>query len=141
MRSFQKVVQFATFGFPVWALIASVLSLFLPGFFTWFSGNLIAYGLGLIMLCMGVTLQLDDFRRVARHPKLVFIGVALQFGVMPFMGWSVAYAMGLPTPLAVGLILVSCCPGGVASNVISFLAMADVPLSVSMTAVSTLLAV
>jgi BASS family bile acid:Na+ symporter len=137
---FQRAVQFATFAFPLWALLASVLSLFRPHFFTWFSGNFITAGLGSIMLCMGLTLHLDDFRRVARRPKLVLIGVALQYTVMPFLGWSVAYAFGLPTPLAVGLILVACCPGGVASNVISFLAMADVPLSVSMTAVSTLLA-
>ena len=89
------------------------------------------------MLCMGLTLEFEDFRRVATRPRLVCLGVALQYRVMPLLGWTIASIAGLPTPLAVGLILVSCCPSGVASNVISYLALADVPLSVSMTAVST----
>ena len=61
MLIFKRIVQIATFGFPVWALTASVLSLFQPRLFTWFGGNLITYGLGLIMLCMGLTLEVDDF--------------------------------------------------------------------------------
>ena len=68
-------------------------------------------------------------------------GVVLQYTLMPALGWSLAYIYNLPTPLAVGLILVSCCPGGTASNVISFLARADVALSVTTTALSALLAV
>lgn len=136
---FQTIVKFATFAFPLWALAASALALIRPGAFTWFSGLLITLGLGAIMLSMGLTLDVEDFRRVAERPRLIAVGVTLQYVVMPLVGWSVAWLMGLPTPLAVGLILVSCCPGGVASNVISYLALADVPLSVSMTAVSTLL--
>jgi BASS family bile acid:Na+ symporter len=130
-----------TAGFPFWALVASLFALYHPPLFTWFSGPLIPIGLAVIMLGMGVTLDVADFRRVARQYRLVTLGVVLQYTVMPFMGWSVAWALDLPTPLAVGLILVACCPGGTASNVIAFLALADVPLSVAMTAVSTLLAV
>jgi len=135
----QKLLKYATFAFPLWALAASVLALYRPELFTWFSGILITLGLGAIMLSMGLTLQIDDFRRVAKRPRLIALGVTLQYVVMPLLGWSIAWLLGLPTPLAVGLILVSCCPGGVASNVISYIALADVPLSVSMTAVSTVL--
>jgi BASS family bile acid:Na+ symporter len=136
---FTTIVKYATFAFPLWALAASVLALYEPALFTWFGGLLITLSLGAIMLSMGLTLQVDDFKRVAKRPRLIALGVTLQYVVMPLLGWTIAAMMGLPTPLAVGLILVSCCPGGVASNVISYLALADVPLSVSLTAVSTCL--
>ena len=141
MATFHKVVQLATFAFPAWVLIASLLALYDPRVFTWFSGDLITWGLSAIMLSMGLTLEVGDFRRVAQRPAIVGLGVGLQYVVMPALGWAVAWLVGLPTPFAVGLILVSCCPGGVASNVISYLALADVPLSVSLTAVSTSLSV
>ncbi|MBP7584595.1 MAG: bile acid:sodium symporter family protein [Spirochaetes bacterium] len=130
-----------TAGFPAWVLAASIVSLMYPPSFTWFSGPLITVGLGIIMLGMGVTLTVDDFKRIARFPGRVITGVALQFTVMPFLGWSIALAFDLPTPFAVGLILVASCPGGTASNVIAYLARADVPLSVTMTSVSTLMAI
>jgi len=129
-----------TAAFPVWAVLASAIALWRPEVFTWFSGPMITYGLGVIMLGMGVTLTTDDFRRVFRMPRMVALGVLLQYTVMPLLGWSLAALYNLPTPFAVGLILVSCCPGGTASNVVSFLALADVGLSVTMTACSTILA-
>ena len=92
------------------------------------------------MLSMGMTIGFEDFRRISRQRYSVLPGIALQYTLMPALGWSLAALFDLPTPYAVGLILVSCCPGGTASNVISFLARADVALSVSMTAGSTLLA-
>lgn len=102
---------------------------------------MIPAGLGIIMLGMGLTLEFDDFSRIFKMPQLVFLGVLLQYTVMPFLGWSLAQLFQLPDLFAVGLILVACCPGGTASNVVSYLAKADVPLSVTMTAVSTLIAV
>lgn len=135
------MIQKLTNAFPLWVLAASVLALIHPPIFTWFSGPLIPLGLGIIMLGMGLTLSLENFREVVRRPLWVFIGVFLQYTVMPFLGWSLSYLFQLPNPLAVGLILVACCPGGTASNVVSYLARVDVPLSVTMTAVSTLLAV
>ena len=141
MTGFSRLVSIGTFAFPVWVLVASIVALYQPTVFTWFSGALITLALGAIMLCMGLTLEVDDFRRVATRPQLIGVGVALQYLVMPLLGWGIAWVMGLPTPFAVGLILVSCCPGGVASNVISYLALADVPLSVSLTAVSTSISV
>lgn len=93
------------------------------------------------MLGMGITLTYDDFKRVLITPVAVGIGVLFQYIIMPSLGWSLGYMFHLPTPFAVGLVLVSCCPGGTASNVISFLAKANVALSVTMTAISTMLAV
>ena len=83
----------------------------------------------------------EDFRRIARERSRVLPGVLLQYTVMPALGWGLGYLFALPTPFAIGLVLVSCCPGGTASNVIAFLARADVALSVTLTALSTMLAV
>jgi BASS family bile acid:Na+ symporter len=129
-----------TNAFPLWVLMASGLALVEPTLFTWFRGPLIPLGLGLIMLSMGMTIGFDDFRRIGRERGSVLPGVALQYTLMPGLGWTLATLFELPTPFAVGLILVSCCPGGTASNVISFLARADVALSVAMTTVSTIAA-
>ncbi|MDA1092962.1 MAG: bile acid:sodium symporter family protein [Acidobacteria bacterium] len=129
-----------TEAFPFWVLACSALALARPTLFTWFSGPLITLGLGVIMLSMGMTLGFEDFRRVGRQRSPVLAGVFLQYTIMPILGWSIGYLLALPTPFAVGLVLVSCCPGGTASNVITYLAKADVALSVTMTAVSTLLA-
>jgi len=129
-----------TAAFPVWVLAGSLLALLHPPLFTWFRGPLITAGLGVIMLGMGLTLRVEDFRGVARYPRQVLLGVVLQYTVMPGLGWSLGYLFDLPAPFAVGLILVACCPGGTASNVIAFLARANVPLSVTMTTCSTLLA-
>ena len=136
-----RLLNALTNAFPLWVLVASGLALLRPDLFTWFSGPLIPLGLGIIMLSMGMTIGFDDFRRIGQERGSVLPGVALQYTLMPALGWSLARLFDLPTPFAVGLILVSCCPGGTASNVIAFLARADVALSVTMTAVSTLLAV
>lgn len=127
--------------FPLWVTVAAVLALIEPSLLTWFSGNFISIGLGVIMLGMGLTLTLDDFKRVVFYPVPILTGVALQFCVMPFLGWSLGYFFNLSTAMAVGLVLVACCPGGTASNVVTYLAGARVALSVTMTAFSTLFAV
>lgn len=137
----QKIITFLTNAFPLWIIICSALALYQPAIFTWFSGPFITYGLGIIMLGMGLTLKPQDFNLVLKSPKWVITGALLQFTFMPLLGWSLGYLFNLPLPFAVGLIIVSCCPGGTASNVISYLARANVALSVTMTAVSTLLAI
>lgn len=136
-----KILRILTNAFPFWVLVASIIALMEPAWFTWFTGPLITWGLGMIMLGMGVTLTFEDFRRIFRYPRRVLIGVILQYTVMPLLGFTLGYAFHLPVPLAVGLVLVSCCPGGTASNVISYLARADVALSVTMTAFSTMMSV
>ncbi|MCK5468804.1 MAG: bile acid:sodium symporter family protein, partial [Cyclobacteriaceae bacterium] len=122
-------------------ILGSTIALIEPMVFTWFSGSFITYGLGIIMLGMGLTLKTDDFKLVMKSPKWVLTGAILQFTVMPLLGWGLGYLFKLPLPFVVGLIIVSSCPGGTASNVISYLAKANVALSVTMTAVSTLFAI
>jgi bile acid:Na+ symporter, BASS family len=137
----RRTLDRLTNAFPLWVLAAVTVALVHPPAVTWFSGPLIVWGLAVIMLGMGITLTMEDFRRVARMPSAVAAGVAAQYLIMPFMGWVAAEIFSLPTPFAVGVILVGCCPGGTASNVVSYLARADVALSVLMTMVSTFAAV
>lgn len=127
--------------FPIWSLLAAVVALVWPdAFLSWCSGTMIKIGLGFIMLGMGLTLTLNDFKRVILFPISLLAGVTLQFTVMPLLGWGIGHLMNLPRDIAVGLVIVSCCPGGTASNLIAFLSRANVALSVSMTAVSTIIA-
>jgi BASS family bile acid:Na+ symporter len=114
------------------------MALINPVLFTWFSGPWITYGLGGIMLGMGLTLQWQDFNQIFQTPKWFFLGLFLQFTLMPLMGWALGKLFQLPPFFAVGLILVASCPGGTASNVIAYLARANVALSVAMTTCSTL---
>jgi BASS family bile acid:Na+ symporter len=93
------------------------------------------------MLGMGLTLVPDDFKRVGRMPRPVALGFAAQYTIMPALGWGIAHALRLDPPFAVGLVLVACCPGGTASNIVTYLARADVALSVVMTMCSTFAAV
>jgi BASS family bile acid:Na+ symporter len=128
-------------AFPLWVAAACGLALVEPRLFTWFHDRLIVAGLGLIMLGMGMTLTVADFARVASRPAAVLAGVVAQFTIMPAAAWAIARAFELPAAFAVGLILVGCCPGGTASNVVTSIARADVALSVTMTTCSTLAAV
>lgn len=132
-----KILAILTNAFPVWVVAGGVLALVEPSLFTWFSGPWIVWGLAVIMLGMGVTLTLNDFRRIAVMPRPVAFGFLAQYAVMPLLGWGIGRMLNLDAPFAVGLILVACCPGGTASNVVTFIARADVALSVVMTAVST----
>ena len=127
--------------FPAWVLAAALLALWQPSLFTWFSGPWIVWGLALVMLGMGLTLNVADFAAVLRLPGAVALGFAAQYTIMPLIGWSVGKMLALPAPFAVGLILVACCPGGTASNVVTYLARGNVALSVLMTMCSTLAAV
>ncbi len=135
-----RLISLFVAAFPLWILLSSAVALVKPEVFTWFHGPWIRYGLSAIMLGMGLTLKLEDFQAVLKLPRAGVIGVVCQFLIMPFLGWATAYGLGLhqiDPSLAVGLILVSCCPGGTASNVIAYLARANVALSVLMTIVST----
>lgn len=128
-------------AFPIWLVVFSGLAMWRPGFFTWFSGAWIVWALTAVMLGMGVTLDGRAFREVARDWPAVVLGFFAQFLIMPTSGWFVAKALNLPPDFAVGLILVACCPGGTASNVVTYIARANVALSVVMTTCSTLAAV
>ena len=137
----KRVLELSANAFPLWVLAACTASLLKPELFTWFRGEAIIVGLAVIMLGMGITLSLDDFARVSSRPATVAAGCIAQFLIMPTTGWLVASLMDLETPYAVGLILVACCPGGTASNVVTYIARADVALSVVMTTCTTIGAV
>ena len=94
----------------------------------------------LIMFGMGATLAIADFTRVLKMPRAVFIGIFLQFTIMPLLGFSLAMAFGFEASVAAGVILVGSCPGGVASNLMTYISKGNVALSVTMTACSTLIA-
>ena len=121
-------------------MLLVVLALLMPAPFAAIDLWVINPMLGLIMFGMGMTLSPQDFRIVFSRPKDVIIGCAAQFTVMPLLAWVLSWLFDLPPELALGVILVGCCPGGTASNVITYLAKGDLALSVGMTATSTVLA-
>jgi BASS family bile acid:Na+ symporter len=138
-----------TNNFALLTVLGVALAWFFPPAFTWMTDGkiavagqpLLSLALGTIMLAMGLTLTFDDYRGLARMPRALLAGVALQFAVMPLSGFAIAIALDLEPGLAVGLILVACCPGGTASNVVTYIARGHVALSVAMTMASTLAAV
>ena len=121
-------------------LAASLLAFSFPSSLQQIRPTAINYLLGVVMFGMGLTLNLRDFKIVFSQPKDVMIGCLAQFTVMPLLAWGLAKAFQLDEALALGVVLVGCCPGGTASNVITYLAKGDLALSVGMTGVSTLLA-
>lgn len=118
----------------------AVITFFFPNLFSWVRGTTQTVILGIIMLTMGLTLTTDDFRILARRPLDVFIGMLAQFIVMPCVAWILVKVFNLEPALAVGIMLVGCCPGGVSSNIMSYLCNGDVAFSVGMTCASTLMA-
>lgn len=136
------MLQKLTLLFPLWMILAGILALSWPDWLTPLNqGSIVVWILAFVMLCMGLTLTFDDFRRVIRMPKTIVVGFAAQYTIMPSLAWGIAYILNLPPHFAVGLILVGCCPGGTASNLVSYIARADVALSIVMTVFSTLAAV
>lgn len=126
--------------YPVWLVSLATVAFFFPPVMLWFGKEWIFWSLAASMLGMGLTLSLDDFKAIAKMPGSVALGFGAQYTIMPLCGWLVATLMRLEPGLAVGIILVASCPGGMASNMISYLAKANVALSVVLTMCSTLLA-
>lgn len=124
----------------VLVLVAALLALVFPSVLQQVPTKTINYLLGVVMFGMGLTLNLKDFKIVFSRPKDVLVGCLAQFTIMPLLAWGLAKAFQLDEALALGVVLVGCCPGGTASNVITYLAKGDLALSVGMTGVSTLLA-
>ena len=118
----------------------AILTFFLPNLFVWVRGTTQTVILGIIMLTMGLTLTTDDFRILAKRPLDILIGAAAQFFIMPCVAYLLVKVFHLEPALALGILLVGCCPGGVSSNIMSYLCHGDVAFSVGMTCASTLLA-
>ncbi|MCH2002037.1 bile acid:sodium symporter family protein [Acinetobacter seifertii] len=139
MSTLLRFTQFVQKTFALWVIVFAALALWQPEFFVWLKAY-IPWILGIIMLGMGMTMTVDDFKGVLQSPKAVLIGVVAQFVVMPGLAYVLCKLFNLSPEIAVGVILVGCCPGGTASNVITYMAKGNVALSVACTSVSTLLA-
>ena len=126
--------------FPLWAILFSTIAFFEPALFAGFKPAIVPL-LGVVMFGMGFSLTLGNFTEVLRRPGVIALGTALQYLVMPLAAWLVGSLFGLPPLITTGLILVGSCPGGTASNVVCYLARGDVALSITVTTVSTLLAI
>ncbi len=136
----KKLCHYISDYMGILVLAAALLALAFPDVLAKVRPTVINYLLGVVMFGMGLTLNLQDFKIVFSRPKDVVIGCLAQFTVMPLLAWSLARLFQLDEALALGVVLVGCCPGGTASNVITYLAKGDLALSVGMTGVSTLLA-
>ena len=124
----------------VLVLAGAVVALVAPSALSGIKPTVINPLLGVIMFGMGMALKVDDFKIVFSRPRDIMIGCAAQFTIMPLLAYALARLFALDDALAVGVVLVGCCPGGTASNVITYLTKGDLALSVGMTATSTLLA-
>ena len=139
MSSFLRFSQWIQKTFALWVLLFAALALLAPAAFVWLKVYIL-WMLGIIMFGMGMTLTLNDFKGVVQQPKAVVVAVAAQFMVMPGLAYVLCQLLQLPAEIAVGVILVGCCPGGTASNVITYMAKGNTALSVACTSVSTILA-
>ncbi|KAJ8548429.1 hypothetical protein K7X08_032532 [Anisodus acutangulus] len=137
MTQYEKIIETLTTLFPLWVILGTIIGIYKPSAVTWLQTDLFTLGLGFLMLSMGLTLTFEDFRRCLRNPWTVGVGFLAQYFIKPLLGFAIAMVLKLSAPLATGLILVSCCPGGQASNVATYIAKGNVALSVLMTTCST----
>ncbi|KAM7509445.1 hypothetical protein LguiA_019898 [Lonicera macranthoides] len=138
MSQYERIIETLTTLFPLWVILGTVIGIYKPSAVTWLETDLFTAGLGFLMLSMGLTLTFEDFRRCLRNPWTVGVGFLAQYIIKPLLGFFIAMALKLSAPLATGLILVSCCPGGQASNVATYISKGNVALSVLMTTCSTI---
>ncbi|KAF3578283.1 hypothetical protein DY000_02029023 [Brassica cretica] len=138
LSQYEKTIELLTTLFPLWVILGTLVGIFKPSLVTWLETDLFTLGLGFLMLSMGLTLTFEDFRRCLRNPWTVGVGFLAQYMIKPVLGFLIAMTLKLSAPLATGLILVSCCPGGQASNVATYISKGNVALSVLMTTCSTI---
>ena len=139
MRALAALSRFVGNTFAYWVLLFAVLAFLFPQAFIGLKSWIVPL-LGLVMFGMGLTLKLEDFSEVARHPRRVALGVIAQFVIMPGTAWALSQAFNLPPEIAVGVILVGCCPSGTSSNVMVWLAKGDLALALAISGITTLLA-
>ncbi|XP_010520782.1 PREDICTED: probable sodium/metabolite cotransporter BASS2, chloroplastic [Tarenaya hassleriana] len=141
----EEALSAAASLYPVYVTVGGIVACVKPSTFSWFVARApVSYSLalGFIMLAMGVTLELKDlFDLFRQRPLSILFGCVAQYTIMPALGLLISKILGLPPALSVGLILLGCCPGGTASNVVTLIANGDVPLSIVMTVCTTLGAV
>ena len=140
MKIIQNISRWLAANASLTVIAVAVFTFFVPDAFNWVRGNTQTVILGIIMLTMGLTLTTQDFRILAHRPLDIFIGACAQFLIMPCVAYLLVHVFHLEPALALGILLVGCCPGGVSSNIMSYLCHGDVAFSVGMTCASTLLA-
>lgn len=140
LRILKNISDFFGKNMAIIVLIVAAISLFFPRTVSFIKTSYVNYLLMIVMFGMGLTLKFEDFKVVFTRPKDIIIGTVAQFTIMPLLAFLLSMIFKLPPELAVGVILVGTCPGGTSSNVMTYLAKGDVPLSVGMTSVSTILA-
>lgn len=140
MQTLTKLSRWLATNASMFIIAIAVLTFFVPDLFLWVRGTTQTVILGIIMLTMGLTLTTQDFRILLQRPLDILIGAAAQFLIMPCVAWLLVRVFHLEPALALGILLVGCCPGGVSSNIMSYLCRGDVAYSVGMTCASTLLA-
>ena len=140
LKAAQRISGFLSSKTSLFIIFIAIVTYFFPDIFIWVKGDVQTAILGVIMLTMGMTLSADDFKILLKRPLDIGIGTFAQYFFMPIIAISLTHLFHLPKEISIGLILVGCCPGGVSSNIMSFLCRGDVAFSVGMTAVSTLLA-
>ncbi|XP_038680804.1 probable sodium/metabolite cotransporter BASS2, chloroplastic isoform X1 [Tripterygium wilfordii] len=141
----ENIVSDAASLYPVYVTVGGIVACLKPSAFAWFVNrgpSSYSLSLGFIMLAMGLTLELKDLINLfTQRPLSILFGCVAQYTIMPAFGVIISKSLGLPPSLSVGLILLACCPGGTASNVVTLIAQGDVPLSIVMTVCTTLGAV
>ena len=135
----EKISSFASKNMVWLVILVAIVAMILPASFKWTVPQ-ITMLLGVIMFGMGMTLRVEDFKEIFKRPRDVLIGLLAQFTIMPLLAYILTKIFQLPPELAAGVILVGTCPGGTASNVMTYLAKGDLALSVSITMSSTILA-
>lgn len=140
MNTTLRISRFLAGNASLFVICTAIFTFFFPEAFSWVHGNTQTCILGLIMLTMGLTLSTADFKILAQRPFDILIGACAQFFIMPCLAYTLTKVFGLEPALAIGILLVGSCPGGVSSNIMSYLCHGDVAFSVGMTCASTLLA-
>ena len=140
MKTMIQLSRWLAANASLFIIAIAVVTFFVPELFVWVRGTTQTVILGIIMLTMGLTLTTDDFKILARRPLDILIGACAQFLIMPCVAYLLVHVFSLEPALALGILLVGCCPGGVSSNIMSYLCHGDVAFSVGMTCASTLLA-
>ncbi len=140
LKIFQTISRLLASHASLFVICVAVFTFFLPHTFDWVRGTSQTVILGIIMLTMGLTLTTKDFKILASRPLDIFTGACAQFIIMPGVAYLLVHVFRLDPALALGILLVGCCPGGVSSNIMSYLCHGDVAFSVGMTCASTILA-
>jgi len=141
--SFQGFTRLKSFSYTIWIFAAVTASMYYPEYFTTIGNfelkKLIVPLLQIIMFGMGSQMSVKDFAGVIKMPKGVIIGIVSQYSIMPLVGFTIAYMFNFPTEIAAGVLLIGCAPSGLASNVMSYIARANLALAVTLAAIATLL--